>query len=176
LVFYTHEDIKQGAKVLALFLDPKMPKEMPFAAVRERALEFLAPERLERLCQHLAGDASLDETAYEWDQIDRVMHKAKRNLRPLLRFISLQGAPANAGLLDTLALMSDAFSQGSPLPVADLPTSLVPTRLRRYVLGVDGTIVRDRYEFMVYRLVRERLEAGDLYCRDSARFRSFEDD
>ena len=35
---------------------------------------------------------------------------------------------------------------------------------------------KDRYEFLVYRLLRERLEAGDLFCRDSVRFRSFEDD
>jgi hypothetical protein len=34
----------------------------------------------------------------------------------------------------------------------------------------------DRYEYLVYRLLRDRLEAGDLFCRDSLRFRSFEDD
>ena len=34
----------------------------------------------------------------------------------------------------------------------------------------------DRYEFLVYRLLRNRLEAGDIFCRDSIRFRSFEDD
>lgn len=32
------------------------------------------------------------------------------------------------------------------------------------------------YEFLVYRLLRNRLEAGDIFCRDSVRFRSFEDD
>lgn len=32
------------------------------------------------------------------------------------------------------------------------------------------------YEFLVYRLLRERLEAGNLFCPDSARYRSFEDD
>ena len=34
----------------------------------------------------------------------------------------------------------------------------------------------DRYEFLVYRQLRNGLEAGDLFCRDSVRFRSFEDD
>ena len=42
--------------------------------------------------------------------------------------------------------------------------------VRRYVEAV----VRDRYEFMVYRQLRDGLEAGDLHCRDSARFRSFD--
>ena len=34
----------------------------------------------------------------------------------------------------------------------------------------------DRYEFLVYRLLRKALEAGDVYVRDSHEFRSFEDD
>src|SRR5699024_397246 len=34
----------------------------------------------------------------------------------------------------------------------------------------------DRYEFLIYRLLRNRLEAGDAFCRESIRFRSFEDD
>jgi hypothetical protein len=45
---------------------------------------------------------------------------------------------------------------------------------KRYVLDPAGTILRDRYEFMGYRLLREGLEAGDLHCRNSARFRSFD--
>ena len=34
----------------------------------------------------------------------------------------------------------------------------------------------DRYEFFIYRQLRQGLEAGDVFCRDSVRFRSFEDD
>ena len=34
----------------------------------------------------------------------------------------------------------------------------------------------DRYEFLVYLLLRRRLESGDIFCRESVRFRSFEDD
>jgi TnpA family transposase len=37
-------------------------------------------------------------------------------------------------------------------------------------------VLSDRYEFLVYRLLRQGLEAGDIFCRDSVRFRSFEDD
>jgi hypothetical protein len=34
----------------------------------------------------------------------------------------------------------------------------------------------DRSEFLVYLLLRRRLESGDIFCRESVRFRSFEDD
>lgn len=34
----------------------------------------------------------------------------------------------------------------------------------------------DLYEFLVYRLLRNGLESGDIFCRDSINFQSFEDD
>jgi hypothetical protein len=40
----------------------------------------------------------------------------------------------------------------------------------------DKLLEVDRYEFLVYRLLRNALEAGDVYVRDSNDFRSFEDD
>ena len=120
--------------------------------------------------------AIFDQAAYEWNAIDKIMHKAKRNLRPLLRFLTLQGTPANTELLNVLATMMEAFSKGAPLLLSHLPTSIIPAKLRRYILNSEGTIIRDRYKFLVYRLLRDRIEAGDIYCNDSAGFRSFEDD
>lgn len=40
----------------------------------------------------------------------------------------------------------------------------------------DKRLDVDRYEFLVYRLLRNALEAGNVYVRDSNDFRSFEDD
>ena len=40
----------------------------------------------------------------------------------------------------------------------------------------DKRLEVDRYEFLVYRLLRNALEAGNVYVRDSNDFRSFEDD
>ena len=171
-----NDDLTQGAKILKLFLDVSIPDETPFAEVRRRANELLAPDRLARLCQHLVDDIGLDEVAYEWQAIDRVMGKAKRNIRPLLRSIALEGTPANRVLLEAFHTMSQAFRDGLLLPLADLPMTLIPQRSARYLTGADGTILRDRYEFLIYRQLRERLEAGDLYCPDSTRYRSFEDD
>src|SRR5699024_1326812 len=42
--------------------------------------------------------------------------------------------------------------------------------------GGERVISVNRYEFLLYRLLRDRLEAGDIFCRESIRFRSFEDD
>ncbi len=172
----TGEDIEQGAKVLSLFVDTAIDGETRFAEVREIAHSLLPPERLRQLCGHLAGEGSIDEGAFEWREVDAIMGKVKRNLRPLLRFLSLQGTAAYDQLLETLATMVDAFELGGPLPELGVSSGLIPARLKRYLLEPSGAVIRDRYEFMVYRQLRDGLEAGDLHCRDSARFRSLDDD
>jgi len=50
------EDLDQGMKILQLFLDPTVADEMSFANVRARARALLPPDRLARLCEHLARD------------------------------------------------------------------------------------------------------------------------
>nr|WP_281363695.1 Tn3 family transposase [Paraburkholderia ultramafica] len=53
-------------------------------------------------------------------------------------------------------------------------------RARSRYRGIEPPLWRglevDRYEFLVYRLVRNALEAGDVFCHDSNEFRRFEDD
>jgi len=74
----TSEDIEQGAKVLALFVDSAIDGETRFAEVREQAHGLLPPERLQQLCRHLVGEGSIDEGAFEWREVDAIMGKVKR--------------------------------------------------------------------------------------------------
>jgi TnpA family transposase len=52
--------------------------------------------------------------------------------------------------------------------------------MRRYLYDKDEhnrkRLLTDRYEFLLYRHLRQAVEAGDIYCRDSVRFRSMKDD
>ena len=62
-----------------------------------------------------------------------------------------------------------------------LPAGVIPKTMRRYLCRQaeedgDKQVIANRYEFWIYRLMRSALEAGDLFCQDSVRFRSFEDD
>jgi hypothetical protein len=64
---------------------------------------------------------------------------------------------------------------------ADFPTGIIAKGMHRYMYTAaekrkDKQLEVDRYEFMVYRLLRNALEAGNIYVRDSNDYRSFEDD
>ncbi len=108
---------------------------------------------------------------------------APQHLRPLLRTIDLSATRVNAPIQEAIHFLKAAFQQDRPLrqiDLGDFPTDFFPLREKRYLYQRNETgqkrIIPDRYEFLVYRLLCQRLEAGDLFCRDSVRFRSFEDD
>src|SRR5258708_15964189 len=52
--------------------------------------------------------------------------------------------------------------------------------MKRYLYGRDQNnrkqLLTDRYEFLLYRHLRQGMEAGDVFCNDSIRFRSMKDD
>ncbi|MFK7997405.1 MAG: hypothetical protein AB8B87_24980 [Granulosicoccus sp.] len=56
-----NEDIDQGAKVLFLFVDPKVPDNRPFGDVRAQAKTMLPSDRIARLCDQLSGNNDFEK-------------------------------------------------------------------------------------------------------------------
>jgi TnpA family transposase len=86
-------------------------------------------------------------------------------------------------LIEAVHFLRAAFPKGKPLGhYADtvFPTRWIPDKFKRYLYLKDAQrhrrLLPDRYEFFVYRQLRQGLEGGNVFCRDSVRFRSFEDD
>lgn len=93
----------------------------------------------------------------------------------------------DAPLLKAVSFLQSALRQGKTLRqihAAEFPLAVISKRLRRYLFtavpsnGEDNRkrLDVDRYEFLVYRLLRNALEAGNVFVRDSTQFRCFEDD
>ena len=51
-----------------------------------------------------------------------------------------------------------------------------PSRFVEAVPNRCAVVCHDRYEFLVFKHLRNGLEAGDIFCRDSVRHRSLKDD
>lgn len=179
----TQRDLPKAGAVLKLFTAREADATTPFSAVQARAFAILDRARLDRVADHLAKTAVCDEVALQWARVDTLAPQFKRHLRPLLQAVDLSAAQTEAPLLAAVVILKRAVAKGQPLgqlPEGAIPTRCIPKRLRRYLyeqVRREGRRLRvDRYEFWVYRLVRQGLEAGDLSCRQSVRFRSFEDD
>jgi TnpA family transposase len=177
-----NQDLPKAGEVLKLFTAEHEP-DMPFCAVQQRAFALLDQQRLTHVAEYLINEASCDEVAFEWEHIDSMARRFKHHLRPLFRTIDLSATRANAPIQEAIHFLKAAFQKDRSLRQIEsgaFPTAFLPVREKRYLYQRSETgqkhLIPDRYEFLVYRLVRHRLEAGDLFCRDSVHFRSFEDD
>jgi TnpA family transposase len=169
--------------VLQLFVDESIPDSTPFLTVRQKAFSPLKPERIPVVSAHLRAVA-FDTIASEWSHYGTLHHTFKRNLRHLFCALDFAALVEDEPLLEAVAFLQDLLRGGkSPRQAtpAAFPTGVIAKSVQRY-LYTQGTTPKDkrldvdRYEFLVYRLLRNGLEAGNVYVQDSNEFRSFEDD
>lgn len=176
-------DLPKAGQVLKLFTDERLAPDTPFEEVQAQAFTLLERPHLERVATQLAEATPLDETAFQWEYLDQLAPRFKRRLRPILRAIELMMTSPHEPLLEALQFLKTALGRRNALRAyrpEELPTAWVPEHHKRYLYesGKQGRkhLLVDRYEFLLYRLAGNGLEAGDLFCRDSVRFRRFEDD
>ena len=176
------QNLQRAAAVLKLFTDDRIAPETPFGRVRSRAFRILKRRQLEAVADQMAEQARVDETALQWEHLDTLVHQFKRQLRPVLLAVEFASVSRPDPLIEATQFLKTVFAKRKPLgqyPPEAFPLGFVPETVRRYLYVEQDPkqgFLADRYEFLVYRQLRHGLEAGNIFCRDSVRFRSFEDD
>ena len=178
-----NRNLQRAGRVLQLFTDRTIPAETPFGEVQSRAFLLLGRPKLSQLADDMVNNIKLDEIDLQWSYLDSKAQEFKRRLRRVVWTVPFTTASANDPLLDALGFLKQVFQDRQALwhyPADEIPVGVIPDNLHRYLYTIadDGQkqLRHDRYEFFVYRSLRNRLEAGDVFCRASIRFRSFEDD
>jgi TnpA family transposase len=176
-------NLKAAGQVLNLFLDQSIADRTPFSKIKQKAFSLLDRERFALVADYMR-DIEFDKTACEWAYYGTLHSKFKLNLRHLFCNLDFAGLVDDAPLLEAVAFLQELLRHGKSLrqvKQADFPTGILAKGVQRYMYTAaekrkDKRLDVDRYEFLVYRLLRNALEAGNIYVRDSNDFRSFEDD
>jgi TnpA family transposase len=176
-------NLNAAGEVLNLFIDPAIPGKTPFSKIKQKAFSLLEPERFPLVADYMRN-IEFDKTAFEWSFYGTLQHKFKLNLRHLFCNLDFAGMIDDAPLLEAVAFLQDLLRQEKAprqAKPADFPAGVITKPLQRYMYTTtetrqDKRLDVDRYEFLVYRLLRNALEAGNVYVRASNEFRSFEDD
>jgi TnpA family transposase len=178
-----NDHLLKAGQLLKLFTDESIAESTPFLEVRAKAFDILDREKIDAIAEHITTKARFDETAFQWEHMDDLAHQFKHHLRPILRAVDVAASPGHRPLIEAVHFLQDALAKGRSLshyPPEAFPLRGLPETAKRYLYTADANghrrLLADRYEFLVYRLLRNGLEAGDIFCRDSVRFRSFEDD
>lgn len=179
----SNQTMKKAGQVLKILTDDSIAANTPFRDIQARVFAILERTKLEVIADQIATNAKFDEMALQWEHIDKLARQFKRHLRPIFLMVDFVAPLTHDPLIEAIHFMKLAFVKNRPLgqyPSDDFPDQFISESVKRYLYKQDDpvqkTLLVDRYEFLVYRLLRNRLEAGDIFCQDSIRFRSFEDD
>ena len=181
----TNQDREKAGQVLKLFAGDTIAADTPFQQVRNAAFAILERDKLLEVADQISDPSHLDEKTFRWAYIEKISTRFKRQLRPVLQAIAFSSPQKNDPLLEAIDFLATAFQQKRPLsqhPRDSLPVELIPKRIARYLYKkaedkTESPVLQvNRYEFWLYQQMRVVLESGDLYCRDSVRFRSVEDE
>jgi TnpA family transposase len=177
-IIESHQDLQKAGEVLKIFTDKNIEGNTPFYQVQAKAFGILERQKLDSIADHITKSAKFDETTFQWEQVDKLASQFKRYLRPILITVDFASSSVNDPLIEAINFLKDSYQKDKPLgqyPYETFPKRFIPGKMKRYLYG-NKQLLPNRYEFLVYRLLRNSLEAGDIFCRDSVRFRSFEDD
>lgn len=176
------ESIERIGQILSLFLDEGIADSVSFGEIKRRAFAILERDQFKRAAQYIGAQA-FDTAAIEWQFVASLAPAFKQHLRPLLLRLPLRGHSEDDSLMEAIAFLRERFNKGKSLTRSrfeQIPKAFIPQGVKSYLYEKDKDgqhgIHPDKYEFLVYRLLRNRLEAGDIYISDSLRFRSFDED
>jgi len=183
-----NKNLNKISKVLDLFIDHTIPDDISFGKFKKRAFGILPEDKIPFMARYISK-TKFDETGYVWEHHQKFAKTIKKNLRPVFMNIDVASNIAKDPLIKGINFLKKAFQQGKSLnqfDIQDFPQDLIPKKLERYlyenqqkkIAGKSSrikTINGDKYEFLVYILLRKCLESGDVFSKDSVRFRSFED-
>src|SRR5260370_717255 len=166
-----------AGKVLNLFVDGSISDDTPFASVKKKAFSLLMRERFAQVSDYMRN-GTFDKVDFEWSHYTALSATIKRNLRHLFSELDFAGRVEDAPLLEAIDFLQDLLRKGkSPRQInpSSFPVTLIPKNLHRYLYvtqpGKKKLLDVDHYEFLVYRLLSNALEAGDVYSENSTEFR-----
>jgi TnpA family transposase len=184
-----NQHLKDAGKILTLFTDETIPEETVFATVKQKAFAILEKEKFPLVSQYLTN-AVLDETAYEWQQYVRFSVRFKLHLRHLFLNTPFESQITDDPLLKAAAFLQEAFRKDKSLREYSqqaFPKACIPEKWKKYVHEIKTfpwygktkkrrVLNVDKYEFLVYKLLKLGLDAGDIFIQDSRNFKSLEED
>lgn len=178
-----NENFQKAGQVLKVLTDESIEANTPFKTIQSNIFEILPRPKLIVVAERMAKIVSFDETAFQWEHIDRLAHQFKLHLRQIILTVEFTTTLAQDTLIEAIDFLRLAFKKGKPLKEfqSDLfPVECLPASVTSYLYTSncerEQQLIPDRYEFLIYRLLRNGLESGDISCRNSIHFRSLEDD
>ena len=169
----------KAGRILNLFVDDKIPDDN----LRSNAFNIVSRDKFKEFARRISKPR-FDKNYYIWEFHQINAECTKRNIKPI--FVNVDFACKDPALQKAVTFLKDILNTGKDhkkLSFKELPIEFFPKSLRHYYFKrtrIDGTYKRifmwDRFVFSVYLKLKESLEAGEVYIKDSVNYRCLEDE
>ncbi|WP_193786959.1 DUF4158 domain-containing protein, partial [Legionella feeleii] len=167
-------------KLVKLYVKQELSDEIRFGEVRREAFAIMPEEELRNKVLH-DDDKELKLIDFYWKMVDKHFHRFKLQLRPLMMAIDFSSTAADSPWLKTITWLKELFGANKTIkkyPITACPEKTRPKRLQKFLFDTNAKGEQkfhgDRYEFWIYRQMKKRLKAGELYLADSVHHRSLQ--
>ena len=184
-----NKHLKNAGKILKLFVDDTIPEEIEFKKIKEVAFAIIEKDKISFLSSYISK-TRFDTIEYEWDHYVELAHQFKINLRYIFINIDFENHNKEDPLMKAVIFLKRAFTNNKSLhqfSSIEFPFEFITSKFRKYLyedktIEINGKSIKrrelnvDKYEFSVYRLLKDKLEAGEVFISSSQNFKSFEED
>lgn len=168
-------------KFAQLFINQELHDKLSFGDVRKKAFKTIISEQELRNKIPEENETELKLIDFQWKLVDSLFHRCQLQLRPLMMAIDFSSTKAESPWLAAIAWLKEVFGANKTInryPVTTAPEKTRPKRLEKYLFDINAKGEKkfhgDRYEFWIYRQLKKRLKAGELYLADSVQNRSLQ--
>jgi hypothetical protein len=180
---------KDAGKIFDLFIDKNISGTVEFEQVRKIAFSIIEEDKFPLLSKYISK-TRFDDNEYEWNHYVELAQRFKVNLRYIVLNLNFEGQNPKDSLIKAVLFLKEAFQKNKSLnqfSPNELPQKFISSKLRKYLyetktVEVNGKSIKykklnvDKYEFLIYRLLKVNLESGEVFIKESLNFKSFEED
>jgi hypothetical protein len=180
---------EDAGKIFDLFIDKNIPGTVEFEQVRKIAFSIIEEDKFPLLSKYISK-TGLDDSEYEWNHYVELAQRFKINLRYIFLNLNFEFQNTKNPLIKAVLFLKDAFQKNKSLTqfsVNELPQQFIPSKLQKYLyeiktVEIKGKTIKykklnvDKYEFLIYRLLKVKLESGEIFVKESLNYKSFDED
>lgn len=181
-----YKNMKGAGHIIGFFIDTEIPNTKEFGEVREKAFKIVNKDDISLLSKYFLNP-QIDEDEYKWDYYDEIARKITTNLRPLFLSIDFESNIKDNPLINAVNIIKPIFQKNKNLSgVNCIPEDIIPIKIKKYIYNSkklqEGKITKNKeininkYEFLLYKLLKEGFDSGNIFFTESISHKSFEDD
>tara|TARA_B110000503_G_scaffold119440_1_gene181247 strand:- start:52 stop:3150 length:3099 start_codon:yes stop_codon:yes gene_type:complete len=173
-------NLKKGATIFRLIANDKNIKPGQLAQdLRSEVFSILSANKINKLADYLEK-SDVDFEDFKWNEYDKKYDKIKRNLRHIFKDLTLNtNVKGNNLELYKSALFFQEFLQENNNKMESPPADFIPKHLEKYLyekVDKKKSIITHRYEVLLYRMLKNKIDSSDIFIYNSINYRSMESD